>query len=268
MHARLLAITAALIAPALDLAAQPVLHTTARLVAERTHARPGDTLWVGVHLAMAPRWHTYWKQAGDAGGPTNIRWTLPTGVVADTIRWPLPITFRLADVVSYGYEDSTLLVVPMTIPASASPGTTLALAADVDWIECENICIPGKARVALSVPVRADAPGPSADAARFAAARAQWPAPLPAGARAAAAVNARGYVLTVAGISRLRSPMFLTALPFHLEHGTDQRDARSGNALRLELVRGGQGRVAPQAALPGLLVGTRPDGSRAGYEFV
>lgn len=268
MHARLLAITAALLAPALDLAAQPVLHTTARLVAERTHARPGDTLWVGVHLAMAPRWHTYWKQAGDAGGPTNIRWTLPAGVTADTIRWPLPITFRLADVVSYGYEDSTLLVVPLMVPASAAPGTTLALAADVDWIECENICIPGKASVALSVPVRADAPGPSTDAARFAAARAQWPAPLPDGARAAAAVNARGYVLTVSGVSRLRSPMFLTALPFHLEHGTDQRATRSGNDLRLELVRGGQGRVAPQAALPGLLVGTRPDGTRAGYEFV
>lgn len=248
--------------------AQPTLHTSAQLLAERAHARPGDTLWVGVRLAMAPKWHTYWKQAGDAGGPTNIRWSLPAGVTADTVRWPLPITFRLADVVSYGYEDSTLLVVPLAVPASARAGTTLALAADVDWIECENICIPGKARVALSVPVRAELAAPSTDAARFAAARAQWPSALPPTARATAQVTERGYTLSVRGAPRLRDAMFMTALPFHLEHGAEQRVTRAGDTLRLALVRGGNGRVAPQPALPGLLVGTRPDGTRAGYEFV
>lgn len=247
--------------------AQPVLHTSARLAAEHAHARPGDTLWVGIRLEMAPKWHTYWKQAGDAGGPTNVRWSLPTGVTADTIRWPLPITFRLADIVSYGYADSTLLVVPLTVPASATPGSSLALAADVDWIECENICIPGKARIALTLPVRREAPAPSADAPRFAAARAQWPAPLPASARATASVTERGYVLAVRGAPRLRDPLFMTALPFHLEHGAAQRATRAGDTLQLALVRGGNGRVGPQATLPGLLLGTRPDGSRAGYEF-
>lgn len=260
------AVTAGIVAWASAAHAQPTLHTTARLIGEHVHVRPGDTAWVGVHLAMAPKWHTYWKQAGDAGGPTTIRWTLPAGVRADTIRWPLPITFRLADVVSYGYEDSTLLVVPLAVPRSATPGTTLALAADVDWIECDNICIPGKARVALSLPIRDEAPAPSADAARFAAARAQWPQPLPPGARADAALADGGYVLTARGLPRLRDAMFLPALSFHLAHGVAQRPARAGDALRLTLTRAG--RVAPQPALPGLLVGMTAGGARVGFEFV
>lgn len=241
------------------------LHTTVRLAAERTHARPGDTLWLGLDLRMAPGWHTYWKQAGDAGGPTRVRWILPPGLAADSIRWPLPRRFQLADVVSYGYEDSTLLAVPVAVPATTAPGTTLAIAADVDWIECENICIPGAARVALTVPVRA-APGvASTDAARFAAARAAWPLPLPAGARASARVDVPGYRLDVRGLGRLEAPEFLAALPFHVTHGAPQRALRRGEVLTLSLTR--PDRVAPVASLPGLLLGTRPGGGRVGWEF-
>jgi thiol:disulfide interchange protein/DsbC/DsbD-like thiol-disulfide interchange protein len=248
--------------------AQPKLHTTAQLLVEHTHARPGDTVSVGLWLTMAPKWHTYWKQAGDAGGPTTIRWSLPPGVSADTVHWPLPVKFRLADIVSYGYEDSTLLVVPIVVPANARAGSTLALAADVDWIECENICIPGKARVSVAVPVRTDAVAPSADAARFAAARAQWPMPLPSGARAVAdPTPVGGYRLRLRGVPPLREPEFLVALPFHVAHAADQQPARARDgALTLTIPR--MGRVAPVPALPGVLVGRRADGTRAGYEFV
>lgn len=248
--------------------AQPALHTTARLLAEQTHTRPGDTVAVGLWLTMAPKWHTYWKQAGDAGGPTTVRWALPAGVRADTIRWPLPVRFRLADVVSYGYEDSTLLVVPMTVPTTARVGETLSLSADVEWIECENICIPGKARVSLALPVRGTAPLPSVDAARFSAARAQWPMALPADARAVADPTADGaYRLIVRRAPRLREPEFLVALPFHVAHAADQKPTRTADGtLTLTIPR--MGRIAPVPALPGLLVGMRADGTRAGYEFV
>ncbi|MDX2184751.1 MAG: hypothetical protein SFW08_12290, partial [Gemmatimonadaceae bacterium] len=50
----------------------PPLHTRAELVAEDAHVVPGRPFSVGVRLRMDPKWHTYWKQAGDAGGPTNI----------------------------------------------------------------------------------------------------------------------------------------------------------------------------------------------------
>jgi hypothetical protein len=39
--------------------------------------RPG--FWLGLKLAHEPDWHTYWKNAGDSGLPTELQWQLPSG---------------------------------------------------------------------------------------------------------------------------------------------------------------------------------------------
>ena len=46
-------------------------HTQATLVLSADTAKPGDTVWAGVHLKMDPEWHTYWKNSGEAGMPTK-----------------------------------------------------------------------------------------------------------------------------------------------------------------------------------------------------
>ena len=51
---------------------------------------PGKPVWVGLQLAHAPEWHTYWKNSGDSGLPTMLEWTLPAGVSAGDIAWPTP----------------------------------------------------------------------------------------------------------------------------------------------------------------------------------
>ena len=58
---------------------------------------PGRTVWVGLQLSHAPEWHTYWKNPGDSGLPTELRWTLPAGVVAGDIAWPTPRKFPLGN---------------------------------------------------------------------------------------------------------------------------------------------------------------------------
>src|SRR5580698_11424529 len=65
-------------------------HTQASLVLSDDTAKPGDTVWAGVDLKMDPGWHTYWKNSGDSGIPTQIKWQLPPGVTAGEIHWPLP----------------------------------------------------------------------------------------------------------------------------------------------------------------------------------
>ena len=57
-------------------------HTQVRLLLSAETARPGDTIYAGVDMKMEAGWHTYWKNAGDAGSPTKIEWTLPPGVTA------------------------------------------------------------------------------------------------------------------------------------------------------------------------------------------
>ncbi|HTE95614.1 MAG TPA: protein-disulfide reductase DsbD domain-containing protein, partial [Bradyrhizobium sp.] len=67
----------------------------AQLIADTDGIAPGKAFTVGLLLHMEPHWHTYWKFSGDAGLPSEIKWTLPPGWKAGEIQWPVPL--RLMD---------------------------------------------------------------------------------------------------------------------------------------------------------------------------
>src|SRR6202521_1913436 len=73
--------------------AVPSEPVAARLVPEAGSVAPGGTLWVDLHLDIAPGWHTYWRNPGDSGLPTEIAWNLPAGFSAGDIVWPVPEHF-------------------------------------------------------------------------------------------------------------------------------------------------------------------------------
>jgi thiol:disulfide interchange protein DsbD len=141
----------------------PGRHVTASLLAATDAVQPGKPLTVGVRLQMQPGWHTYWRNPGDTGLPTRVRWTLPPGFEAGEIRWPRPSRFATGPVVSYGYEHEVVLPVEIRVPASLA-GRDVKLQARVDWLECQEACLPGKAELSLALPVRPN-PAPSAQAA-------------------------------------------------------------------------------------------------------
>src|ERR1044072_7760419 len=73
--------------------AQTVVQTDnvrAELLSDVSAVKPGEPFWVGLRQTMRPKWHTYWKNPGESGLPTEIAWTLPAGVMADPIVWPGP----------------------------------------------------------------------------------------------------------------------------------------------------------------------------------
>src|SRR6266851_1994732 len=148
----------------------------ARLVPEAGSIVPGGTLWVDLHLDIAPGWHTYWRNPGDSGLPTEIAWTLPPGFGAGDIAWPAPERFVLGTIGNYGYSGAADLLVPITAPANLDPGSTAHLGANASWLVCSDICIPGEANLVLDLPVRATptAPDPTVNAL-FAAVRQRLP---------------------------------------------------------------------------------------------
>jgi thiol:disulfide interchange protein DsbD len=121
-------------------------HTQATLLLSAATAKPGDTIWAAVDLKMEPEWHTYWKNPGEAGMATEIKWHLPPGVTAGEIQWPLPAKLPPAEVVTYGYQNEVMLIVPLTLASNLSPGP-LDLKADLSWLECKEECIPVKTSV-------------------------------------------------------------------------------------------------------------------------
>ena len=150
-------------------------HVQAELVAERDALAPGAN-WVALRLAPEPGWHTYFREPGDVGLPTTLQWTLPDGFAAGAIQWPEPETFTLGEETSYGYSRETLHLVELTVPPVAAGGEA-TLTAQASWLVCKDLCIPGKATLTLTLPVR-DAPGaPSQWAGAFAETRSRLSQP-------------------------------------------------------------------------------------------
>ena len=83
-----------------------------RLIPETRDIAPGDSVWMAVRLRMKEHWHTYWRNPGDTGLPTEIKWTLPSGFTAGPIQWPVPSRMPYADLMNYGYENEVVLLQP------------------------------------------------------------------------------------------------------------------------------------------------------------
>jgi thiol:disulfide interchange protein len=144
---------------------------------------PGKKVWVGLQLAHQPHWHTYWKNSGDSGLPTQLEWTLPPGVVAGDIAWPLPRKIPIGNLANYGYEGTVLLPVPLTITPEFKPallGGDMEVKLKAQWLVCKTECIPEDGEFTLKVPVRSTT---ALNGAAFDAALAAQPRPVVAGTR-------------------------------------------------------------------------------------
>jgi thiol:disulfide interchange protein/DsbC/DsbD-like thiol-disulfide interchange protein len=155
-----------------------------RLIAENGEIAPGRSVQVALEQKIRPGWHTYWRNPGDAGEPTEIKWTLPAGWRAGLIAWPYPKELPVGPLMDYGYEGRLWLLTEIVAPANASPGTPVVLHAAVSWLVCQEVCIPEDATLKLTLGVSA-APGPPDPAmeAQFASARDKLPVRSPWQAR-------------------------------------------------------------------------------------
>ena len=129
----------------------------ASLVADTSAIVPGQPFRVGLHLRMAPGWHTYWENPGDAGLASSFDLELPEGFIAGPIEWPLPKRIvEPGDIEVFAYKGETLLVRTVTPPPEIN-GAEVVLRATAKWLVCEATCIPGKAAVELTLPMAASA---------------------------------------------------------------------------------------------------------------
>ena len=179
---RILTLTFALCVFALAPMSAPAQDTAdlvkVELLAEPAAIVPGAPFTVGIKLSMKAHWHTYWRNPGDSGEPTQVTWKLPPGFVAGELEWPAPSLIRVGPAASFGYEGEAILLARLTPPRDVKPGTSVDLAADIAYLVCEKICIPGEASASLSLPV-SESGVPSQTSAVFDAARSMLPQPSP-----------------------------------------------------------------------------------------
>lgn len=130
---------------------------------------------VAVRFTIAPHWHLYWSNPGDAGLAPAIRWTLPEGFRAEQPRFPTPEKIVADGLISYGYHGELVLLTMLIPPAGYVPEDRDTIRADIDWLVCRESCLPGSAIVRLAV---ADA-ARTRNEARIATGRFAQTAPVP-----------------------------------------------------------------------------------------
>lgn len=170
-----IAVLAFFLLPSRLRAADEPAHVHVTLIPEAKTIVAGTPFWVAVRLKMDDKWHTYWKNPGDSGEPTKILWSLPAGFTAGDIQWPYPERIEAPPLVSFGYLGDAPLLVRITPPANLKAGTHVPLKAKVEWLECQDICIPGEATVEASVTAGPQAENDPGQAKFFADARARLP---------------------------------------------------------------------------------------------
>ena len=246
-------------------------HIHATLVAERA-AAPGDTITIALLMQPDKDWHGYWSNPGDAGLPPTLDWTLPKGVTAGAMQFPVPQQLVVAGLMNHVYAHDFAILIPLTVPRTAAPGTTLPISAKAQWLACTAaICVPEDAVIAATITIAAPGTTPVADPQsvaypqsvadpRFAAWRAALPAPLDQPAHFA--TTATGYRLAIPFPARaaITDPHLFLATDGVINYAATQTFSRNGDTLIVDLVRA----APPPAQRPTTLAGVLslgPDGS-------
>jgi thiol:disulfide interchange protein DsbD len=197
---------------------------TASIVSQSDAYAPGQPLRIGLRLQMAPGWHSYWLNPGDAGAPPTID---VTGAAAGPITYPVPQQLRESGLTSFAYTGDLLLPVTVTPPAAAHGPLTLGVHAT--WLICANVCVPEEAQFSLTLPQGTAAPG--ADAPLFAATDAKMPRPSPFVAH----VTPAGLLTLAAPHLAVRDVKFFPAEAGVFDQGADPSVQNDGAVLSVQL---------------------------------
>ena len=237
----------------------PKVH--ARLVAEDRGVAPGGTVTVALEEKIAAGWHTYWKNPGDAGAPTEIEWTLPAGWKAGAIQWPRPKRLPVGPLMDYGYEGTPWLLTSLTAPSDA-PAEPVTIKAHASWLVCQQICIPEEAMLSLNLTVGAGGHDPAV-AKDFAAARALLPVASPWKVNYALGPNLDLYVAAPAlAASHPATADFFPATSGIIKNAAPQLVGYAKDGMVLRLAPGQKA----GGTLEGLLVLNGTDGSTQALE--
>ncbi|OQW60874.1 MAG: hypothetical protein A4S17_09880 [Proteobacteria bacterium HN_bin10] len=222
------------------------------LHSSRAAVAPGERFTVVLRETINEGWHTYWRNPGDSGQPTELTWRLPPGWSAGDIQWPAPEAVPFAMLVNYGYEGEVLFPIEVLAPANARIGSNVTLTADAYWLVCSDICIPEEGTVSLTLPIAAQ----GRDDPQWAPRIAEAVADLPRRAEGAAAITAGSPArlsVALADARRIRNPRFFPFERDVMEAAAAQSPRVGSTGVSFTLTPGVRDNLG-EATLDGLVV--------------
>jgi thiol:disulfide interchange protein DsbD len=231
-------------------------HTVASLVSADDTVAVGHPIQLALRLRIAPGWHTYWRNPGDAGVAPEMTWAKAPGDVGP-IQWPLPSRISEGTLTTFGYTGDVLL------PVSATPAAVpLMLRAHATWLVCRDLCVPEEADLKLELP--AGPPTPAPQATLFATAAAHTPVPA-----SFEATIAPDGMLTLSGTGLppdTTTAEFFPAADGATEPAGRQPVVQSGDSLTVHLDTSSA--FKPTASLQGVVALTDAHGLQRAFDVL
>lgn len=244
-------------------------HVQVQLIVLPQGLNRGEAADAGLYFKIEPGWHIYWKNAGDAGLPPHVQWTLPQGITAGALQFPAPKRLPFGPLMDFGYEDEVLFPLKLSVTETAKPGPAV-FHANVNWLVCQTSCVPGRAELELSREIY-NHPVKSlplaSDATIFKRFIGKLPKPLPTGYKVAFRPSGEGFRLIVQTGEGETEATFFPAEPGILDNAAPQKLTPMSAGLVLNLKKAAnlednppaldgvlelsRGRAFEVAALPG-----------------
>ncbi|QDX24732.1 thiol:disulfide interchange protein [Sphingomonas suaedae] len=245
---------------ALPALAQPAAqdNLSVELIAETDTPAPGSTVTVAFVAKPDPGWHGYWKNPGDAGLDTRLDWTLPQGVTAGELRYPVPTRLLIAGIMNYVYKGSYTQLTTLNIPAGLAPGTALPISVRADYLVCtDEICVPETENLTMQLTVGDGSITPERRA-RFDQWRRTFPKPLGSEAKFAVADGMlRVAIPFPANVPLGKDAYFFPQTLDAMTYAEPQKITRDGDTLLIEAKAG--------ITVPDRLEGVLATGDREGF---
>ena len=210
-------------------------HLTAELVSLAPNVAPGGSVYVGLVITLDQHWHVYWSNAGDSGNPPTITWTLPKGVTAGPIQYPAPSRLPLGPLMDFGYEDEVTFPVSIAVAPTVPAGVT-HLDAQIKWLVCREVCIPGKAKMGIDLNVTPGA-APAKLVGPISEALSLVPRPLPANMKVSVLGGKSDFVVTLIKGDPQSEAEFYPFDPDQIQNAADQGVEHLKDGVRIRIPR-------------------------------
>jgi DsbC/DsbD-like thiol-disulfide interchange protein/cytochrome c biogenesis protein CcdA len=84
----------------------------------------------------------------------QLKWTLPKGVSAGALRYPVPEPLLISGLMNHVFEREYAVLVDLTLDSNLSPGVALPIKVRGDWLSCtDQICVPEGGDLAIDLVV-------------------------------------------------------------------------------------------------------------------
>ena len=125
---------------------------SAELMLSHTSVQRGQSILAGIRIKTPVGFHSYWKNPGESGLRTEVKWNNPKLVTVSPLEFPVPQFFNNDGMLTFGYPGEVILIVQLTIDADTEL-KEMKLELDVDWLACKWSCIPGHEKLSATITI-------------------------------------------------------------------------------------------------------------------